>query len=175
MDNWRQDQKWEQNETLTTNFRSEWNGEPNLKMYTLDTKTNIYPKQKPDVCAWEVCIVVYLIISQRHGNSTSHQSSPPNHNLYSLILFFLLFLGATEQKIKNHEQFTWCLILSLSPSDFFEKLNKKESGKTKHALPIITRPSRTALAPTDFPGLKKFQNHVKHINYQKYIWSNIIA
>lgn len=61
-------------------------------------------------------------------------------------------------KIRARRKFTCCLRLSLSPSDFFVKLNKKDSGKIKAAFPRVTKPNKAALAPTNFQGLERFKN-----------------
>jgi hypothetical protein len=44
--------------------------------------------------------------------------------------------------------------VTFSDGEFFVKLDKKDKGKTKAALPTKISPSRIALTPTDFPGLR---------------------
>lgn len=49
---------------------------------------------------------------------------------------------------------TCCLKIILSSGDFFVKLDRNESGKTKAALPTKTRPNKIELTRSDFPGLQ---------------------
>lgn len=56
---------------------------------------------------------------------------------------------------------TCCLKLILSYGEFFVKLDKKDKGKTKAALPTKISPSRIELTPTDFPGLRRKINKNK--------------
>jgi predicted CopG family antitoxin len=51
------------------------------------------------------------------------------------------------------------LKLSLSFSDFLNKLIKKDKGKTNAALPTSTRANNTELTLTDVPGLHKIRMH----------------
>jgi hypothetical protein len=51
--------------------------------------------------------------------------------------------------------------VTFSYGEFFVKLDKKDKGKTKAALPTKISPSRIELTPTDFPGLRKKINKNK--------------
>jgi predicted CopG family antitoxin len=51
------------------------------------------------------------------------------------------------------------LKLSLSFSDFLNKLIKKDKGKTNAALPTSTRANNTELTLTDVTGLHKIKMH----------------
>lgn len=52
-----------------------------------------------------------------------------------------------------------CLNPILSLSDFLVKLDKKDRGNTKAALPIRTSPRRIELTPIDVPGLLLTTRH----------------
>ena len=58
----------------------------------------------------------------------------------------------THWQIFNH---TCCLKLIFSFGDFLAKLDRKDKGKTKAALPRRIRPNNTPLVATDVPGLQK--------------------
>lgn len=59
---------------------------------------------------------------------------------------------------RNNETPTCWLKEIFSSGDFLVKLERKESGKTKAALPAKTNPSRIELTPIDFPGLQRRTN-----------------
>jgi len=52
-----------------------------------------------------------------------------------------------------------CLQVIFSKGVFFVKLDKKDSGKTKAALPTRTNPSKIELMQMDFPGLSLANSH----------------
>lgn len=49
---------------------------------------------------------------------------------------------------------TCSLKVIFSEDDFFAKLDNNDNGKTKAALPTITRPSNVPLTAIDVPGLQ---------------------
>lgn len=55
---------------------------------------------------------------------------------------------------------TCCLKPILSFTDLLVKLDKKDSGNTKAALPTITKAISIELTPTDFPGLQKTEENI---------------
>ena len=61
---------------------------------------------------------------------------------------------------------TCSLNVIFSSADFLAKLDRNDNGKTKAALPTITRPSNIALTATDVPGLhypirRRKRQHIK--------------
>lgn len=52
---------------------------------------------------------------------------------------------------------TCCLKVIFSVGVFLAKLDKKDRGKTKAALPTRTKPISIELTATDVPGLPKYQ------------------
>lgn len=65
------------------------------------------------------------------------------------------------------EKPTCCLKLILSSGDFLVKLEMKDRGNTKAALPRTTRPSSMALTPTDVPGLHNSSKEEKDLSSTK--------
>lgn len=59
------------------------------------------------------------------------------------------------QKPTNGETLTCCFKWILSCGDFLVKLDKKDKGKTKAALPTMTSAKSIELTFNDFAGLKK--------------------
>lgn len=50
---------------------------------------------------------------------------------------------------------TCCFMLIFSSEVFLVKLDMKDNGKTKAALPTRTSTSNIELTPIDFPGLRR--------------------
>ena len=63
------------------------------------------------------------------------------------------------RELCNH---TCCLNEIRSFGDFLVKLDKKDKGKTKAALPARTSPNSTELTATDVPGLQKKKQSGAH-------------
>lgn len=69
---------------------------------------------------------------------------------------------------------TCCFMLTFSNEDFLVKLDRKDKGKTKAALPTRTSANSIELTPIDFPGLRKGKKEKKltlynHLSGSKYL------
>jgi len=102
---------------------------------------------------------IYLIVSKCNRYSASHQTSPPNCNLCASrgrdwVVRCFESISSAEVTQNSRAPTCWLKVI-FSCWDSLVKLDKKESGKTKAALPTKTKPSRIELTPTDVPGLQR--------------------